>query len=211
MNKYLLILTSLFFILFTISCHDKKDGITDNSLSSYDSKDIFSNKDINFKNLELEEDNNSIKNTNEYSVTNVGVRFSPPINCIRLSDKEKEDIISQTGYGKDYFYTDSMFIDEKIKITCLAAYMKKDDSSLDNFISFIRAMKNGNNFTEEYYIINGRKNIQFKINMDNNTFLLYTIFESKNDYYFILNYTFPVSYLQDSVIRIGNSLNSVRF
>ena len=104
-----------------------------------------------------------------------------------------------------------MFIDEKIKITCLAAYMKKDDSSFDNFIIFIRAMKNGNNFTEEYYIINGRKNIQFKINMDNNTFLLYTIFESKNDYYFILNYTFPVSYLQDSVIRIGNSLNSVRF
>ena len=49
MNKYLLILTSLFFVLFTISCHDKKDGITDNSLSSYDSKDIFSNKDITFK------------------------------------------------------------------------------------------------------------------------------------------------------------------
>ena len=211
MNKYLLILISLFFVIFTFSCNNTKNDNEEHNLDYYDSKDIFSNKDITFKKLELNEDNDINKNTNEYSITNVGVRFSPPVNSIRLSDEERDDIISQTGYGKDYFYTDSLFIDEKIKITCLAAYMKKDETSLDNFINFMRNMKDGNNFTEEYYIINGRKNIQFKINMDNKTFLLYTVFESKNDYYFILNYTFPVSYLHDSVIRIGNSLNSVRF
>ena len=209
MNKYFLI--SLIFVLFTLSCSNNNNKEYD-AVSNNDSKDIFSNRDIIFKNLELNnEEDNSVKNTNEYSISNAGVKFSPPINSIKLSDKERDDIISQTGYGKDYFYTDSMFIDENIKITCLAAYMKKDEASLDNFINFIRSMKNGNNFTEEYYIINCRKNIQFKINMDNNTFLLYTIFEPKNDYYFILNYTFPVSYLHDSIIRIGSSLSSVRF
>ena len=72
-------------------------------------------------------------------------------------------------------------------------------------------MNNGNNFTEEYYTINGKKNIQFKINIDSATCILYTIFEANNGYYFILNYTFPISYLEDSLIRIANSLNSVNF
>ena len=120
MNKYFLI--SLIFVLFTLSCSNNNNKEYD-AVSNNDSKDIFSNRDIIFKNLELNnEEDNLVKNTNEYSVTNVGVRFSPPINCIRLSDKEKEDIISQTGYGKDYFYTDSMFIDENIKSNFFNAY-----------------------------------------------------------------------------------------
>ena len=66
-------------------------------------------------------------------------------------------------------------------------------------------------YTRQNAGVNGKKNIQFKINIDSATCILYTIFEANNGYYFILNYTFPISYLEDSLIRIANSLNSVNF
>ncbi len=203
MNKYIISFSIIIFII--ISCTNNNSESENQS-----GNDLFSNKKITFQRLDLNEEG-IVNNTNSYSITNIGVSFIPPINSVKLPDEEKDSIISQTGYGKDYFYTDSMFIDEKIKITCLAAYMKKDDTSLNNLINFIRTMKDGKNFTEEYYIINGKKNIQFKINMNNTTFILYTIFESKNDNYFILNYTFPAAYLEDSMVRIANSLGSVTF
>ncbi|WP_300370159.1 hypothetical protein [Brachyspira sp.] len=202
MNKYIISLSIIIFAI--ISCNNNSS-----EAENENSGDLFSNRKITFKKLELFEE--GVTYTNSYSITNIGVKFSPPINSIKLSDEEKENIISQTGYGKDLFYTDSIFIDEKVKITCLAAYMKKDETSLDNFINFVKSMKDGNNFTEEYYIINGKKNIQFKINMNNTTYIFFTIFESVNDNYFILNYTFPVSYLEDSMVRIANSLSSVKF
>lgn len=202
MNKLKYIFVILMFI---INCGNINDN---NSISdSNNSDDFFSNKEIIFRELERSE----IQNSEKYHIDNAEAYFSPPINSIKLSDKERDRIILHTGYGTNYFYTDSMFIDEKIKITCLTAYMKKDQSNLENFIKFIRNMKNGNNFSEEYYKINGKKNIQFKINMHNKTFLLYTIFEASNEYYLILNYTFPISYLEDSIIRIFDSLNSVIF
>lgn len=198
----------LLLILLLLSCN-KKETINEaynNDTANY--ADLFSNKEINFKKLELGSD---ISTNERYFITNASVSFVPPINSIKLTDEERDNIISKTGYGKGYFDIDSMFIDEKIKITCLAGYTKKEGDNFNSLISFIRKMNNGNNFTEEYYTINGKKNIQFKINMDNATSILYTIFESNNDYYFILNYTFPVSYLEDSLIRIANSLNSVKF
>lgn len=198
----------LLLIFLLLSCN-KKENINEaynNDASNY--ADLFSNKEINFKKLDLGYD---ISTNERYFITNAYVSFVPPINSIKLTDKERDDIISKTGYGKGYFNIDSMFIDEKIKITCLAGYTKKEGDNLNSLISFIRKMNNGNNFTEEYYTINGIKNIQFKINMDNATSILYTIFESNNGYYFILNYTFPVYYLEDSLMRIANSLNSVKF
>ena len=198
----------LLLILLLLSCNKKKNinEAYNNDTANY--LDLFSNKEINFKKLEL---GNDISANEIYFITNASVSFIPPINSIKLTDEERDNIISKTGYGKGYFNIDSMFIDEKIKITCLAGYTKKDGDNLNSLISFIRKMNNGNNFTEEYYTINGVKNVQFKINMDNATCILYTIFESNNDYYFILNYTFPISYLEDSLIRIANSLNSVNF
>ena len=198
----------LLLILLLLSCNKKKNinEAYNNDTANY--LDLFSNKEINFKKLEL---GNDISANEIYFITNASVSFIPPINSIKLTDEERDNIISKTGYGKGYFNIDSMFIDEKIKITCLAGYTKKDGDNLNSLISFIRKMNNGNNFTEEYYTINGVKNVQFKINMDNATSILYTIFESNNDYYFILNYTFPISYLEDSLIRIANSLNSVNF
>ena len=198
----------LLLVLLLLSCtKNKKVNETYNNNIVNDA-DLFFNKEINFKKLELGSD---ISTNERYFITNASVSFIPPINSIKLADEERDNIISKTGYGKGYFDIDSMFIDEKIKITCLAGYTKKEEDNLNSLISFIRKMNNGNNFTEEYYIINGIKNIQFKINMDNATSILYTIFESNNGYYFILNYTFPVSYLEDSLIRIANSLNSVNF
>ena len=195
----------LLVLLLLLSCNKKENinDVSNNDASNY--ADLFSNKEINFKKLDLGYD---ISTNERYFITNAYVSFIPPINSIKLTDEER---ISQTGYGKGYFDIDSMFIDEKIKITCLAGYTKKEGDNFNSLISFIRKMNNGNNFTEEYYIINGIKNIQFKINMDNATSILYTIFESNNGYYFILNYTFPVYYLEDSLMRIANSLNSVKF
>ena len=198
----------LLLIFLLLSCNKKENinDVSNNDASNY--AYLFSNKEINFKKLDLGYD---ISTNERYFITNAYVSFIPPINSIKLTDEERDNIISQTGYGKGYFDIDSMFIDEKIKITCLAGYTKKEGDNLNSLISFIRKMNNGNNFTEEYYIINGIKNIQFKINMDNATSILYTIFESNNGYYFILNYTFPVYYLEDSLMRIANSLNSVKF
>lgn len=198
----------LLLVLLLLSCtKNKKVNETYNNNIVNDA-DLFFNKEINFKKLELGSD---ISTNERYFITNASVSFIPPINSIKLADEERDNIISKTGYGKGYFDIDSMFIDEKIKITCLAGYTKKEGDNLNSLISFIRKMNNGDNFTEEYYTINGKKNIQFKINMNNATSILYTIFESNNGYYFILNYTFPVSYLEDSLIRIANSLNSVKF
>ena len=198
----------LLLVLLLLSCtKNKKVNETYNNNIVNDA-DLFFNKEINFKKLDLGHD---ISTNERYFITNVYISFIPPIDSIKLTDEERDDIISKTGYGKGYFDVDSMFIDEKIKITCLAGYTKKEGDNLNSLISFIRKMNNGNNFTEEYYTINGIKNIQFKINMDNATSILYTIFESNNGYYFILNYTFPISYLEDYLIRIANSLNSVKF
>ncbi|MBW5377603.1 hypothetical protein E6A45_02970 [Brachyspira pilosicoli] len=198
----------LLLILLLLSCNKKENINESYNNDAVSDADFFSNKEINFKKLELGSD----VSTNEiYFITNASVSFIPPINSIKLTDKDRDDIISKTGYGKGYFDVDSMFIDEKVKITCLAGYTKKEGGNINSLISFIRKMNNGDNFTEEYYTINGKKNIQFKINMNNATSILYTIFESNNGYYFILNYTFPVSYLEDSLIRIANSLNSVNF
>lgn len=198
----------LLLVLLLLSCtKNKKVNETYNNNIVNDA-DLFFNKEINFKKLELGSD---ISTNERYFITNASVSFIPPINSIKLADEERDNIISKTGYGKGYFDIDSMFIDEKIKITCLAGYTKKEGDNLNSLISFIRKMNNGDNFTEEYYTINGKKNIQFKINMNNATSILYTIFESNNGYYFILNYTFPVSYFEDSLIRIANSLNSVNF
>ena len=198
----------LLLILLLLSCNKKENinNVSNNDASNY--ADLFFNKEINFKKLEFGSD---ISTNERYFVTNASVSFIPPINSIKLADEERDNIISKTGYGKGYFDIDSMFIDEKIKITCLAGYTKKEGDNLNSLISFIRKMNNGDNFKEEYYTINGKKNIQFKINMDNATSILYTIFEANNGYYFILNYTFPISYLEDSLIRIANSLNSVKF
>ena len=198
----------LLLIFLLLDCN-KKENINEaynNDISNY--ADLFSNKEINFRKLDLGHD---ISTNERYFITNVSANFIPPINSIKLTDKERDDIISKTGYGKGYFDVDSMFIDDKIKITCLAGYTKKEGDNLNFLISFIRKMNNGNNFTEEYYTINGIKNIQFKINMDNTTSILYTIFESNNGYYFILNYTFPIFYFEASLISIANSLNSVKF
>lgn len=92
--------------------------------------------------------------------------------------------------------------------------MEKDTNKFNSFISLLRNMKDDNNvmnFTEEYYTLNGKKNIQFKINIDNATYWFYAIFEDKNGYYLILNYTFPISYFEDSIDRIANSLTSITF
>lgn len=208
-------ITIFFIFLFILACNNnndknnKNDEIIDNE---NDSKDLFSNKEIVFSKLEF--DSNSYSNENRYYIKNLDISFSPPINSVQLSEEEKERVIEQTSYFKDYFYTDSLFIDEKIKTSCLVGYMEKDNDKLNSFINLLRNMKEDEsivNFTEEYYTINDKKNIQFRINIDNALYWFYVIFESKNGYYLILNYTFPVPYLEDSVIRIANSLNSVNF
>lgn len=208
-------ITTIFILLLIFSCNNDKNKNNDKNgdimNNAEDSKDLFLSKEIIFKELELD---NNYANDNKYYIKNVDANFSPPINSIQLSEEEKNSVIEQTEYFKDYFYTDSLFIDEKIKITCLVGYMEKDVDKFNSFISLLRNMKDNDNivnFMEEYYILNGKKNIQFKINIDNATYWFYVIFEDKNGYYLILNYTFPISYLEDSIDRIANSLNSITF
>ena len=107
----------LLLILLLLSCtKNKKVNETYNNNIVNDA-DLFFNKEINFKKLELGSD---ISTNERYFITNASVSFIPPINSIKLADEERDNIISKTGYGKGYFDIDSMFIDEKIKITCLA-------------------------------------------------------------------------------------------
>lgn len=212
-------MTIIFAILFIFACNknndnneNEKEEIIDNIENIEDYKDFFSNKEITFKRLEL--GNNNSTNDNKYYITNVEASFSPPINSVKLSEEEKNLVIERTGYFKDYFYTESLFVDERIMATCLVGYMEREAEKLDAFITSLRNMKNDNNIkdlTEEYYTLKGKKNIQFRININNASYWFYVIFEANNGYYLILNYTFPISYLADSVDRIANSLSSITF
>ena len=205
-------ITILFILLSIFACDKNNDNKNEEAIENIeDSGDFFSNKEITFKILDF--GNNSI-NDNKYYITNVNAVFSPPTNSVRLLEEEKNLVIEQTGYFKDYFYTDSLFIDERIRISCLVGYMEREAEKLDYFISSLRNIKEDSSikdFTEEYYTIKGKKNIQFRINIDNSIYWFYVIFEANNGYYLILNYTFPISYLADSVDRIANSLNSITF
>lgn len=215
-------ITILFILLFIFSCNNKNNNyINENEETTYnienienieDSNNFFSNKEIIFKRLEIGD--NNYTSDNQYYITNVDAVFSPPINSVKLSEEEKNIVIEQTGYFKDYFYTDSLFVDERIKSSCLVGYMEKETEKLEDFITSLRKMREDSsikNFTEEYYTIKGKKNVQFRINIDNALYWFYVIFEANNGYYLILNYTFPISYLADSVDKIANSLNSITF
>lgn len=208
--KYIII---VFISLLIFACNDNKsdEKITDNEENIEDSNDIFSNKEIVFGKLEL---GKNYTNENKYYIKNIDASFSPPINSIQLSEEEKNMIIEQTGFFKDDFYTDSLFINERMRISCLVGYMEKEGENLNSFIDSLRNMKEDKSvkkFTEEYFIINGKKNIQFQLNIDNAAFWFYAIFESKNGYYLILNYTFTITYFEDSLAVIANSLNSITF
>lgn len=209
-------ITILFIILFIFACNNNNDNkneeIIDNIENMEDFEDFFSNKEIKFKKLELGINNST--NENKYHITNVNANFLPPINSVKLSEEEKNIVIEKTGYFKDYFYTDSLFVDERIKSSCLVGYMEREEGKLDAFINSLRKMKEDKSvkdLTEEYYTIKGKKNIQFRINIENSLYWFYVIFEANNGYYLILNYTFPIFYLEDSVDRIANSLTSITF
>ena len=95
MNKYIISFSIIIFII--ISCTNNNSESENQS-----GNDLFSNKKITFQRLDLNEEG-IVNNTNSYSITNIGVSFIPPINSVKLPDEEKDSIISQTGYGKDYF------------------------------------------------------------------------------------------------------------
>lgn len=71
---------TLYFIitLFLISC----------TTNSY--KDIFSNRDINFKKLSLD---NDISYQNKYDISDIKVKLMPLNNSVRLTDEDKNHII----------------------------------------------------------------------------------------------------------------------
>ena len=186
---------TLYFILtlFLISCSHKED--------------IFSDKDINFKNLTL---GYNISYTNKYDISDIRVRLIPLNNPIKLSDKEKEYIIEKTGYGKDLFSVESMFFNEDMNTSCLVAYMPAEKNYLDDLIDYIDKMENNNNILKDYFYINGNKNIQYKIQLEN-TIIFFTIFEARNSNYLVLSYSFPIYNEYASMNDIANSINSVEF
>ena len=183
---------TLYFIitLFLISC----------GTNSY--KDIFSNRDINFKKLSLD---NNISYQNKYDISDIKVKLMPLNNSVRLTDEDKNHIIKNTGYVKDLYHIESIFWEENTQTTCLVGYMKKDNNSLEKLINYINKMERDNNILKNYFYINGKKNIQYKIQLEN-TVLFYTIFEAKDS-----SYTFPEKNEYASMYNIANSINSVEF
>lgn len=137
----------LLLTLFLISC-------------SNNSSDIFSNRDINFKKLSLG-DNKSYKD--KHHIANIKAKLIPLYNSIKLSDEEKSCIIENTGYAKDLYYIDSMFLNESKETACFVGYMPKNKNSLNNLIDYINSMNHDNNILKNYFIVNGNKNIQYKI------------------------------------------------
>ncbi len=184
----------LLLTLFLISCGNN-------------SSDIFSNRDINFKKLSLG-DNKSYKY--KHHIANIKAKLIPLYNSIKLSDEEKSCIIENTGYAKDLYYIDSMFLNESKETACFVGYMPKNKNSLNNLIDYINSMNHDNNILKNYFIVNGNKNIQYKIQLQD-TILFFVIFESKNSNYLVLSYTFPSYNEYDSMYSIANSINSVEF
>ena len=185
----------LILTIFLISC------------ANHSNNDIFSNRDINFQRLNLD---NDILYQNKYDVSNIKVKLMPLNNSVKLADEDKNYIIKNTGYAKDLYYVDSIFWEEKTQTTCLVGYMKNDNDSLEKLINYINKMKNNNNILKNYFYINGMKNIQYKIQLEN-TILFYTIFVPKDSKYLVLSYTFPVNNEYTSMENIANSINSVEF
>lgn len=103
-----------------------------------------------------------------------------------------------------------MFWEEKTKTTCLVGYMRDDNNSLGKLINYINKMKRENNILKNYFYVNGKKNIQYKIQLDD-TILFYTIFEPKDSNYLVLSYIFPTHSEYTSMENIANSINSVEF
>lgn len=188
---------TLYFILtlFLISC------------SNHFNNDIFSDKDINFKKLSL---GNNVSYNNKHDIQSIKAKLMPLNNAVKLSAKEKNYIIENTGYAKDLYYIESIFLEENTRTTCLVGYMKAEKYSLKKLINYINSMEHQNNILKDYFYINGNKNIQYKIKLDD-TILFYVIFESKNSNYLVLNYTFPLYNEYDSLYNIANSINSVEF
>lgn len=188
---------TLYFILtlFLISC------------SNHFNNDIFSDKDINFKKLSL---GNNVSYNNKHDIQSIKTKLMPLNNAVKLSAKEKNYIIENTGYAKDLYYIESIFLEENTRTTCLVGYMKAEKYSLKKLINYINSMEHQNNILKDYFYINGNKNIQYKIKLDD-TILFYVIFESKNSNYLVLNYTFPLYNEYDSLYNIANSINSVEF
>ena len=167
--------------------------------------DIFSNDDIRFKKLDLE---NNISYKNKYDVTNINAKLIPLNNSIKLSDKERDYIIETTGYVKDLFFVESIFLEEESQTSCLIGYMKAENNSLEKLINYIESIKN--NISKNYFNINGNKNIQYKITLED-TILFFSIFEEKKSNYLILSYTFPKENEYISMEKVADSINSVEF
>lgn len=187
---------TLYFILtlFLISC------------SNHFNNDIFSDKNINFKKLSF---GNNVS-YNKHDIQSIKAKLMPLNNAVKLSAKEKNYIIENTGYAKDLYYIESIFLEENTRTTCLVGYMKAEKDSLKKLINYINSMEHQNNILKDYFYINGNKNIQYKIKLDD-TILFYVIFESKHSNYLVLNYTFPLDNEYDSLYNIANSINSVEF
>ena len=103
-----------------------------------------------------------------------------------------------------------MFLNESKETACFVGYMPKNKNSLNNLIDYINSMNHDNNILKNYFIVNGNKNIQYKIQLQD-TILFFVIFESKNSNYLVLSYTFPSYNEYDSMYSIANSINSVEF
>ena len=162
-----------FLLLLIISC---------NQNNNYD---IFSNNNIRFKKLDLD---NNILYKNKYDVTNINVKLVPLNNSIKLSDEKRDYIIETTGYVKNLFFIESIFLEEESQTSCLIGYMKAENNSLKKLINYIESIDY--NILKNYFNINGNKNIQYKITLEN-TILFFSIFEQQNSNYLILSYTFP--------------------
>ena len=182
-----------FLLLLIISC---------NQNNNYD---IFYNNNIRFKKLDLD---NNILYKNKHDVTNINAKLVPLNNSIKLSDKDRDYIIDSTGYVKDLFFVESIFLEEESKTSCLIGYMKAENNSLEKLINYIESIKD--NISKNYFNINGNKNIQYKITLED-TILFFSIFEEKNSNYFILSYTFPKENEYISMEQVANSINSVEF
>lgn len=182
-----------FLLLLIISC---------NQNNNYD---IFSNSNIRFKKLDLD---NNISYKNKYDVCNIKVKLIPLENSIKLSDKERDYIIETTGYVKDLFFVESIFLQEDSQTSCLIGYMEAENNSLGKLINYIESIDF--NILKNYFNINGNKNIQYKITLED-TILFFSIFEEKNSNYLILSYTFPKENEYISMEQVANSINSVEF
>jgi len=217
MKFYILFIITLFFIGCDNNTNKKDLGIenkvvikdsTDYTNSNEVYSDFFELEPNRFRILDLEY-NDSVND--RYILTNLGVSLVQPKNTIILDDESRKTFIDKSEYSKKFGITvDDIFIDNNSGFAFIVGSIGIGKNNLDSLIENMRSFNSLDEYSEEYYIINKMKAIQFRMLLDN-TYILRIVFDDNTNGYLVLDYIFQENNIKNSLPKILESMSSVVF